>query len=85
MDEPTDGMLQYQSIKRVLAGKITEVVPAGCYVQDANGDSILRLYEDGMTARYQPVVGDYWVVYDDGYQSLSPKAAFDTGYTLIEK
>lgn len=85
MDEPTDGMLQYQWVKRVLAGKITEVVPAGCYVQDANGDSILRLYEDGMTARYQPVVGDYWVVYDDGYQFLSPKAAFDTGYTLIEK
>ena len=33
--------------------------------------------------RYTPARGDYWVVYDDGYQSVSPKAAFEAGYTRI--
>ena len=37
MSEPTDGLQQFQSVKRVLAGEITEVVPAGCYVKEANG------------------------------------------------
>jgi hypothetical protein len=80
--EPTDGLATYQSIKIVKAGEITEVLVAGCYVKEANGDGILRMFEDGMTVRYTPVVGDFWVVYDDGYQSISPKAAFKTGYVL---
>jgi hypothetical protein len=83
MSEPTGGLAEYQSIKIVKAGEITDVVPAGCYVKDANGDGVLRIFPDGMTARYQPVVGDFWVVYDDGYQSISPKAAFDAGYVLV--
>jgi hypothetical protein len=83
-DMPTDGLQQYQSIKRVLAGQITEVVPAGCYVQETDGTAVLRVYEPGMTARYTPVVGDYWVVYqEDGYQSLSPKAVFEAGYVVL--
>lgn len=82
--EPTDGMAQYQSVKRVLAGEITEVVTAGCYVKEADGvTAILRIYPANMTARYTPVVGDYWVVYDDGYQSISPKAAFEGGYVAM--
>lgn len=78
---PTDGLKQFQSIKRVLAGEITEVVPAGCYVKEADGSTkILRIYPPNMTSRYQPVVGDFWVVYDDGYQSISPREAFLSGY-----
>lgn len=83
MNEPTNQMASYQSIKKVLAGKIIEIVPAGCYVENDGGDAILRLFEPKMTERYQPVVGDYWVVYEDGYQSISPKHAFDTGYTKL--
>ena len=83
MSEPTDGLAQYQSVKRVLAGQITEIVAAGCYVREANGDAVLRMFEPHMTSRYQPVVGDYWVIYDDGYQSISPKAAFEGGYVLM--
>lgn len=85
MTEPTDGLGQYQSIKRVLAGEVTEVVEAGCYVRDLDGTSILRIYDPGMTARYTPVVGDWWVVYDDGYQSISPASAFSGGYVLMTK
>lgn len=84
MSEPTSGLAPYQSVKRVVAGQITEVVPAGCYVRDANGASHLRLYETNMTARFRPKVGDYWIVYPDGYQALSPKEAFEGGYMPIE-
>jgi hypothetical protein len=30
-----------------------------------------------------PAVGWYYVVYPDGYKSLSPASAFDEGYTLL--
>lgn len=33
-----------------------------------------------MFARYMPVPGDYYVVYDDGFASISPKKAFEEGY-----
>lgn len=36
-----------------------------------------------MFARYTPAPGDYYVVYDDGYVSISPAKAFEEGYTLI--
>jgi hypothetical protein len=40
--------------------------------------------ERGMTARYFPVPGDFYVVYEpDGYESISPRKAFLDGYTLI--
>jgi len=34
-------------------------------------------------ARGTPKGGDYYVVYDDGYQSWSPKATFEAGYDEI--
>jgi len=33
-----------------------------------------------MFARYMPVSGDYYVVYDDGYASISPRKPFEEGY-----
>jgi hypothetical protein len=83
MSEPTGGMTQYQSIKRVLAGRIREVVEAGCYVEYTDGTAVLRAYDPNMTARYTPVPGDYWVIYDDGYQSISPRAQFEAGYVVL--
>jgi hypothetical protein len=81
MSEPTTGLAEYRSVKIVKAGEITEVVPAGCYVREADGSSVLRAYEPKMTERYTPEPGDFWVVYSpDGYQSISPRAAFLGGY-----
>lgn len=81
MSEPTAELAQFRSIKRVKAGEITEVLRFGCYVRNADGSVLMRSYPPNMTARYTPVVGDYWVIYDDdGYQSISPKAAFEAGY-----
>jgi len=84
MNEPTTGLARFQSIKQVSAGEITEVVEYGCYVKEADGTAVLREYAPNMTARYTPVVGDFWVVYDgDGYQSISPAKQFEEGYTPV--
>lgn len=35
-----------------------------------------------MFLRYTPTAGDYYVVYEDGYDSFSPRKAFEEGYVL---
>ena len=35
-------------------------------------------------ARHQPEVGGYFVRYEDGYESFSPAAAFESGYTRLD-
>jgi hypothetical protein len=34
--------------------------------------------------KHSPQAGGYYVVYEDGYRSYSPAAAFEAGYTLIK-
>ena len=34
--------------------------------------------------KHDPMVGGYYVIYDDGYKSFSPAKVFEDGYTLIE-
>ena len=36
-----------------------------------------------LIGRGRPVVGDYYVRYEDGYESWSPAKAFEDGYTRI--
>ncbi len=33
--------------------------------------------------KHKPAAGGYYVLYDDGYESFSPAAPFESGYTLI--
>lgn len=33
--------------------------------------------------KHNPKPGDYYVVYDDGYKSISPAKAFEAGYSRI--
>lgn len=70
---------KWQSHKTVHAAKILEI----------DGDSMLLAgvsepvqvtAAPNMFSRYRPVVGDYYVVYDDGYASISPRQAFESGY-----
>ena len=35
--------------------------------------------------KHRPHVGGIFVQYEDGYESFSPKRAFEDGYTLIEE
>ena len=59
---------------------------------DAAGAKMLSFRDKGyakmrasleMFSRYVPVPGDFYVVYDDGYKSFSPRKAFLEGYTRI--
>ncbi len=80
-------MPKYLCHKEVWALKIGEglkVLP--------NGDVILPILDPGyapvivakaVVSRYMPMPGDYYVVYEDGYKSISPAKAFEEGYTLI--
>lgn len=81
--EPIDTMLVFQCTEIVSAGPITEVVAAGCYVGNRDGTSTLRIYPSAMTARYMPVVGDYWMIYSDGWQVISPRQQFENGHMAL--
>lgn len=78
-------MPRYISHKRVWALEIDTVGFA-----DAAGNRMLTFRDKGyakmrapheMFSRYEPVAGDYYVVYADGYKSFSPRKAFLDGYT----
>jgi hypothetical protein len=84
MVEEVPTLKQWQSIKTVHAGEIVEVLEDGCRVRTANETVALLKYQPGMTARYIPVAGDFWVIYSpDNYASISPRAQFIGGYIGI--
>jgi hypothetical protein len=69
--------------KRVQAleiASVTEGGPAGRNVFFKNEDYPPILAPAEMFARYVPVPGDFYVVYEDDYQSFSPRKAFLDGY-----
>lgn len=72
----------YKSHKEVHAAEIVRIVGDEISLA-ANGKNIGCVKaEPNMFARYTPVQGDYYVVYPDGYKAISPKKAFEEGYTL---
>lgn len=82
-------MPRYQCHKIVHALKIKEVT-----YNDTNGSTGL-LFEDAGYApieakpafvdKHNPQPGGYYVVYEDGYTSFSPAAAFESGYTRLTR
>lgn len=81
MVEEVPTLKKWQSIKTVHAGEIVEVLEDGCRVRTADGTEALLKYQPGMTTRYTPVVGDFWVIYwPDNYASISPRTQFISGY-----
>ena len=76
---------KYRCHKIVEAAPIIgfRVDPGWVVLDDDDGSR--RRCDPKIFARYTPVPGDYFVQYEDGYQSISPKAAFEAGYTRIEE
>ncbi len=78
----------YQCHKKVRAFKITamEASPDGSLVALLGGQCNPP-YRVEVTAGYMlkhtPQVGDYYVLYDDGYESRSPAEPFEDGYTSV--
>lgn len=88
-------MPKYQCHKQVWALKIKAIArkpnpdPTGRIAASSYGATITPS-EDGYGAfdvspeymdKHQPQVGGYYVVYEDGYKSYSPAAAFESGYS----
>jgi hypothetical protein len=82
----------YVCHKKVRALEIRSI---GNYTHDAN-DRLTRevvfadpefkpIWVPGeLFTRYSPLPGDYYVVYEDGYASFSPRKAFLEGYSLAQ-
>ncbi len=73
--------------KIVKAGKIIAFGadgPPSVTVEDVNGAGCKVDTPPGLFARGNPNLGDYIVIYEDGYKSWSPTKAFEDGYTRVE-
>jgi len=90
MEIPVVQLPHWISHKKVWADKIVEIIKE---VSPRSGDTGTRwilacgafvIVTDELAARGAPVVNDYYVQYNDGYQSWSPAKAFEEGYSLIE-
>lgn len=79
---------KWRSHKEVGADKIIDITRAPASATDTGilwklkCGRIINPTRD-LIARGEPVVGDYYVEYADGYQSWSPASAFEEGYTEI--
>ncbi len=80
-------MPRYKCTKEVHALKIQSVD-----VNPDNGVTIIMPEDEGYASfavseeyakKHNPKAGGYYVVYEDGYNSWSPKEAFENGYVKI--
>lgn len=74
-------MPKYKSHKQVWALKIAGI--DGLHLTFVEKGYAPIKVASNMFARYTPVPGDYYIVYDDGYKSISPAKAFEEGYTRL--
>lgn len=82
-------MNQFKCHKIVRAAKISEILDGshGLSVMlqhpDVEEMTIPYVIAPEMMARYTPQVGDYVVLYDGDYVGISPKSAFESGYSPV--
>lgn len=79
-------LAQWQSHKIVRAGKILSIDRAGqgeVTIEDCNGAPTKVSVPSNIFARGRASLGDYIVVYDDGYKSWSPANTFEEGYSRV--
>jgi hypothetical protein len=71
---------RYVSHKEVRAMPITGVTHTGTILVGSR-HTVFQPTEPAMAARAE--VGGYAVIYSDGFRSISPKKAFEDGYTRM--
>jgi hypothetical protein len=71
---------KYESHKIVQAMPITGITPTGVVLVGAQHEPF-HPTEPAMAARAE--VGGYAVIYAGGFKSVSPKKAFEDGYTRV--
>lgn len=68
------------------ASRIVSIGPKGhrgdfhCALED--GKNVIATAE--MCSRFEPTIGDYWVVQQDGYVYLNPAEVFERKYSPVE-
>ena len=68
---------------RVNGRKIVKVKKESYYVWITLEDGSLIHLDEAMTARYTPIVGDYYVIQERySYAYINPKKVFETKYHL---
>lgn len=89
MIEGKETVAETPKFKRYRSHKIVEALPIVGIEPTGVGDAKAALILEGGIQKphpkgtnYVPVLGDYFIRYEDGYESLSPKGAFEKGYTL---
>ncbi len=77
----------YQSVKKVRALEIADVdydhPQLEPLITFKDSRYAPRFVKPELFLRYRAVPGDFFVVYDDGYQSISPAKAFNEGYVAL--
>jgi hypothetical protein len=81
MGEISKQLPQYQCHKKVWALQIHHIDGLTLHFEDTSYAP--RHIASKVIERYKPVPGDYFVVYEDGYESISPKKTFEEGYSEI--
>lgn len=77
----------YRCHKIVRAGFIVDVGPAdfgNCFALTIQGLDEPILVSREFDNKHAPRPGTYYVLYEDGYQSISPAEAFEAGYREID-
>lgn len=74
---------EYECHKHVRAAQIVHIVGDVITIEGPNDFRATFTAEPVLFSRYRPVIGDWYVVYEDGYESFSPKKAFEDGYHLF--
>ena len=76
----------YQCHKKVRAAKITGFrsngIPEAPDILLGEVGAIVSHLPDWY-AKNKPSIGDYYVLYEDGYASISPAKPFESGYTKL--
>ncbi len=78
-------MPKYRCHKEVWALKISHIslTQEGATITPEDDGYAPFAVSAGYMKKHRPVAGGYYVVYQDGYKSFSPRAAFEAGYSRI--
>jgi hypothetical protein len=79
---PGESLPQYRCHKRVSALKIShiEITDSGAVITPADDGYKPFKVNSAFMDKHRPVVGGYYVVYVDGYETFSPAESFERGY-----
>jgi hypothetical protein len=74
----------YRCHKKVRALKIADVIVADAILIFEDKRFAELPVDPKLFARRLPEIGDYYVVYEDGYASISPAKTFEEGYAAVQ-